>query len=182
MSERVWMITGASRGIGAALARAVLSAGQRVVATGRRPRDVVDAVGASQRMLATVLDVTSGEDAVAAAKAAVERFGRIDVLVNNAGASFKGYFEEMSPARWRRRSRRSGSTRRSSTLVGSGPASPAPSRSCGQRTEWRITPPAAKHNASGGWRRTGSRPATPTSWRPGRAEDPPAAGRHRVAA
>ena len=95
---KVWLITGASRGMGVSFTTAVLEAGHAVVATGRRPSEVADAVGVSDRLLVTALDVTSVNDATAAAAAAVERFGRIDVLVNNAGASFKGYFEEMSPA------------------------------------------------------------------------------------
>ena len=95
---RVWLITGAGRGMGTAITTAVLAAGHAVVATGRRPGEVADALGQSDRLLVTALDVTSASDATAAAAAAVERFGRIDVLVNNAGASFKGYFEEMSPA------------------------------------------------------------------------------------
>jgi NAD(P)-dependent dehydrogenase (short-subunit alcohol dehydrogenase family) len=92
----VWLITGASRGMGAALTRAALAAGNAVVATGRRP-DKIAMLGASDGLLVVRLDVTSVSEANAAVEAAVERFGRIDVLVNNAGVSFKGYFEEMSP-------------------------------------------------------------------------------------
>ena len=96
-SNKVWFITGAGRGMGASLTRAALAAGNAVAATGRRPEAVVKTVGGSDQLLAVRLDVTSVEEAEAAVEAAVDRFGRIDVLVNNAGASFKGYFEEMSP-------------------------------------------------------------------------------------
>jgi NAD(P)-dependent dehydrogenase (short-subunit alcohol dehydrogenase family) len=93
---QVWFITGASRGMGTEFASAALKAGHAVVATGRRPADVADALGSSDRLLVAALDVTSMSDADAAVAAGVERFGRIDVVVNSAGASFKGYFEEMS--------------------------------------------------------------------------------------
>ena len=96
-TPRVWMITGAGRGMGVSFARAALAVGDAVVATGRRPDEVTAALGSSARLLAVKLDVTSTTDSTAAVAAAVERFGRLDVLVNNAGASFKGYFEEMSP-------------------------------------------------------------------------------------
>ena len=92
------MITGASRGMGVAFCKAALAAGDAVVATGRRPDEIAAVLGESDSLLAVKLDVTRVDDADAAADAAVQRFGRIDVVVNNAGASFKGYFEEMSPA------------------------------------------------------------------------------------
>ena len=95
--QRVWMITGASRGMGVAFSEAALAAGDAVVATGRRPDEIATVIGESDSLLAVRLDVTNVDEAHAAADAAVERFGRIDVLVNNAGASYKGYFEEMSP-------------------------------------------------------------------------------------
>ena len=83
--------------MGTCFATAALAAGNAVVATGRRPDAVSDAVGSSDDLLAVKLDVTDVDDAAAAVDAAMERFGRIDVLVNSAGSSFKGYFEEMSP-------------------------------------------------------------------------------------
>ncbi len=95
---KVWLITGASRGMGTEFASAALDAGHAVVATGRRETDVADALTASDRLLVAALDVTSQDDADAAVAAGVERFGRVDVVVNSAGASFKGYFEEMSPS------------------------------------------------------------------------------------
>jgi NAD(P)-dependent dehydrogenase (short-subunit alcohol dehydrogenase family) len=83
--------------MGQSFVKAALAEGHAVVATGRRPADVTRAVGERDDLLAVRLDVTSVDEADAAVKAAVERFGRIDVVVNNAGASFKGFFEEMSP-------------------------------------------------------------------------------------
>lgn len=97
-SQKVWFITGAGRGMGVAITNAALASGHFVVATGRRPSEVEAAIGESDRLLVTPLDVTSVDHANSAVAAAVDRFGRIDVLVNNAGASFKGYFEEMSPS------------------------------------------------------------------------------------
>jgi NAD(P)-dependent dehydrogenase (short-subunit alcohol dehydrogenase family) len=97
MDRRVWFVTGASRGMGASFTRAALNAGDAVVATGRRKDEIVSAHEGREHLLAVTLDVTNVDDAFAAAAAAIDRFGRIDVLVNNAGSSFKGYFEEMSP-------------------------------------------------------------------------------------
>src|SRR6476620_5075567 len=95
--QQVWLITGAGRGMGVDLARAALAAGHLVVATGRDPEKVVAAVGESERLLAVTLDITDLADAQAAVRAAVDRFGRIDVLVNNAGNFFAGFFEEITP-------------------------------------------------------------------------------------
>ena len=98
MSEqKVWFITGAGRGMGADFAKAVLTAGHRLVATGRDPARLVRALGPSKDLLAVKLDVTKRGDAEAAVKEAVERFGRIDVLVNNAASFHAGFFEELTP-------------------------------------------------------------------------------------
>src|SRR5438067_8446209 len=86
-STRTWFITGAGRGMGADFAKAALAAGHNVVATGRDPDAVAQALGNSSGLLVVKLDVTSTRDAEAAVQAAVDRFGRIEVLVNNA-ASF----------------------------------------------------------------------------------------------
>ena len=98
MSEKqVWFITGAGRGMGVHFAKAALAAGHAVVATGRRPETVLAAVGDAEDLLVVQLDVTRPADAEAAVQAAVERFGRIDVLVNNAANFYGGYFEELTP-------------------------------------------------------------------------------------
>jgi NAD(P)-dependent dehydrogenase (short-subunit alcohol dehydrogenase family) len=93
----VWFVTGAARGMGASFVEAALGAGHQVVATARRPEEVTRLFGERDDLVAVRLDVTSQTDADHAAATAVERFGRIDVVVNSAGASYKGYFEEMSP-------------------------------------------------------------------------------------
>ncbi len=95
--RKVWLITGAARGMGESFVRATLAAGHAVVATGRRPDEITRVFGTGDDLLAVRLDVTSVDEASAAVAVALDRFGRIDVVVNNAGASFKGFFEEMSP-------------------------------------------------------------------------------------
>ena len=95
--KRVWLVTGAARGMGVDFARAALAAGHAVVATGRRTDAVRRALGASEDLLVVKLDVTSFADAQAAVQAAVTRFGHIDVLVNNAANFWAGYFEELTP-------------------------------------------------------------------------------------
>lgn len=95
--KKVWFITGAGRGMGVDIAQAALVAGNAVVATGRNTDAVTRAIGESEDLLAVKLDVNSPEDARAAVAAAVERFGRIDVLVNNAGNFYAGFFEEITP-------------------------------------------------------------------------------------
>jgi NAD(P)-dependent dehydrogenase (short-subunit alcohol dehydrogenase family) len=95
--SKIWLITGAGRGMGLYLAKAVLAAGHKVVATGRNTDKVAKAVGESADLLVVKLDITSGADAEAAVKAVIDRFGRIDVLVNNAASFYAGYFEELTP-------------------------------------------------------------------------------------
>ena len=94
--NKTWFITGAGRGMGVEFAKATLAAGHNVVATGRNPDTLAQVLGDSDDLLATKLDVTSTADAEAAVTAAVDRFGRIDVLVNNAASFYAGYFEELT--------------------------------------------------------------------------------------
>jgi NAD(P)-dependent dehydrogenase (short-subunit alcohol dehydrogenase family) len=95
--KKVWLVTGASRGLGLDIAKAALAAGHAVIATGRDPAKVTAAIGHHDDLLAIKLDVTRLEDAHAAVAAAVTKFDRIDVLVNNAGNFYAGFFEELSP-------------------------------------------------------------------------------------
>src|SRR3954451_10980593 len=97
MSKQVWLITGAGRGMGVDFVRAALAAGHSVVASGRDRERVSKVLGTSSDVLAIKLDVTSTADAEAAVLAAVDRFGHIDVLVNNAASFYAGYFEELTP-------------------------------------------------------------------------------------
>jgi NAD(P)-dependent dehydrogenase (short-subunit alcohol dehydrogenase family) len=97
--SKTWFITGASRGLGADIATAALNAGDKVVATGRQRSAVSDKLGAdNDRLLSLSLDVSDATQARAAIEAALERFGAIDVLVNNAGYGHLGYFEETTDA------------------------------------------------------------------------------------
>ena len=95
--KKIWFITGAGRGMGVDIARAALAAGRAVVATGRNIEGVAEAVGEADDLLVVELDITSPASAEAAVRTAVDRFGRIDVLVNNAGNFLAGFFEELSP-------------------------------------------------------------------------------------
>jgi NAD(P)-dependent dehydrogenase (short-subunit alcohol dehydrogenase family) len=97
--KKIWFITGSSRGLGRALTQAALAAGHSVVATARHPEQLKDLVlRYGSDILPVQLDVTSPADAEKAVKSAIEAFGRIDVLVNNAGYGFSGAFEEMTAA------------------------------------------------------------------------------------
>jgi NAD(P)-dependent dehydrogenase (short-subunit alcohol dehydrogenase family) len=94
-SQRVWFITGSSTGFGRELAEQLLQAGERVVATARRPEQLADLIaGHSATALALALDVNDAASVEAAVKAAIERFGRVDVLINNAGYGLAGAVEE----------------------------------------------------------------------------------------
>ena len=99
--RNVWFITGAGRGMGVDIAKAALAAGHTVVATGRNTSAVSEVVGESDNLMVVKLDITSPEEAKTAVVAAVERFGRIDVLVNNAGNFYAGFFEEINPEDFR---------------------------------------------------------------------------------
>jgi NAD(P)-dependent dehydrogenase (short-subunit alcohol dehydrogenase family) len=99
--QQVWMITGAGRGLGADIAKAALAAGHAVVATARNAQSVTKALGERDQLLAVDLDVTDPLAAEAAVADTVERFGRLDVLVNNAGSFQAGFFEEMTPEAFR---------------------------------------------------------------------------------
>jgi NAD(P)-dependent dehydrogenase (short-subunit alcohol dehydrogenase family) len=101
MSSNVWFITGAGRGLGIDIAQSALAAGHFVVATGRNAARVEDAIGAHENLLAVELDITDPDAAETATAAAVDRFGHIDVLVNNAGNFYAGYFENISPEQFR---------------------------------------------------------------------------------
>jgi NAD(P)-dependent dehydrogenase (short-subunit alcohol dehydrogenase family) len=94
--NKVWFITGAGRGMGVDITKAALAAGHQVVATGRNTDSVAKALGEAENLLIVKLDVTKQADAEAAVNAAVERFGRIDVLVNNAANFVAGFFEELT--------------------------------------------------------------------------------------
>jgi NAD(P)-dependent dehydrogenase (short-subunit alcohol dehydrogenase family) len=103
MSDKnnVWFVTGAGRGMGVDIAKAALAAGHAVVATGRNPEKVASVLGAHDDLIVVALDVTDPASADAAVQAGVDRFGRIDVLVNNAGNFNAGFFEELTPEEFR---------------------------------------------------------------------------------
>jgi NAD(P)-dependent dehydrogenase (short-subunit alcohol dehydrogenase family) len=100
--SNVWFITGAGRGMGSDIAKAALAAGYEVVATGRSTDKVAEALGQSDNLLIVKLDITKPADAESAVQGAVEKFGRIDVLVNNAANFYAGFFEELTPGQMER--------------------------------------------------------------------------------
>jgi NAD(P)-dependent dehydrogenase (short-subunit alcohol dehydrogenase family) len=100
--SKVWLITGAGRGMGVDIAKAALAAGYKVVATGRNTDKVAQALGKSADLIIVKLDITRPTDAESAVKASVDKFGRIDVLVNNAASFYAGFFEELTPEQMER--------------------------------------------------------------------------------
>jgi NAD(P)-dependent dehydrogenase (short-subunit alcohol dehydrogenase family) len=95
--SKVWFITGASSGIGLEISKAALAAGYNVVATGRDKEKVSKSIETtSDNSLIVKMDVTNSKEIDAAVKSAVDKFGTIDVLVNNAGNFYAGFFEELS--------------------------------------------------------------------------------------
>lgn len=92
--SKVWFVTGAGRGLGQAIAKAALAAGHQVVAAARRPETVTAALGEHENLLPVALDITDEAQVAAAVAVAIEKFGAIDVLVNNAGYGQLGFFEE----------------------------------------------------------------------------------------
>lgn len=99
---KTWFITGASRGFGQLIAKAALARGDNVVASARQPQSVISALGDHPQLLALPLDVTDEGAAIRAAEQAIERFGRVDLLVNNAGYGLLGAVEESSSDEVRR--------------------------------------------------------------------------------
>ena len=95
-NDQVWFITGANKGLGSAIAKEALDRGYKVVATGRNPESARKTLGNSPNLLISKIDITNDEQVQSAVKAALARFGRIDVLVNNAGYGLLGFFEETS--------------------------------------------------------------------------------------
>ena len=101
--SKVWLITGAGSGIGLQIAKAALAAGNKVVATGRDASKVTKAFnGSTDNLLVVKMDVTNPKEISTGVNSAIEKFGTIDVLVNNAGNFYAGFFEELSPVQMER--------------------------------------------------------------------------------
>src|ERR1700722_10416030 len=95
MTNNVWFITGAGRGMGLDITKAALTVDHKVVATGRDTDKVAQAVGESANLFVVKLDITNPANAESAVKSVIDRFGRIDVLVNNAASFYAAYFREI---------------------------------------------------------------------------------------
>ena len=95
-NDQVWFITGTNKGMGAEIAKEALKEGYKVVATARDPEGTEKILGPSPNLLVLPLDITNDEQVQSAVTTVIDRFGRIDVLVNNAGYALLGFFEEMS--------------------------------------------------------------------------------------
>jgi NAD(P)-dependent dehydrogenase (short-subunit alcohol dehydrogenase family) len=95
-NDQVWFITGTNKGMGAAIAKEALNRGYKVVATARNPQNAGEILGSSPNLLIAKLDIADDGQVRSAVAAAMDRFCRIDVLVNNAGYALLGFFEEMS--------------------------------------------------------------------------------------
>ena len=100
--QQVWIITGAGRGLGTHIAKAAIEAGHHVVATGRNPEAVTAALGEAGNLMVARLDITNVQNAQDTVASTVERFGKIDVLVNNAANFYAGFFEELTPEQMER--------------------------------------------------------------------------------
>lgn len=96
INQKVWFVTGANKGIGAAIVKEALSQGYNVVATARKKEEAEQNLGTHHNLMIVRLDITDDQQVQEAVKATVDKFGRIDVLINNAGYGLLGYFEEMS--------------------------------------------------------------------------------------
>lgn len=95
--SKVWLITGAGSGIGLQIAKAALATGNKVVATGRDTSKVIKSINDStDNLLVVKMDVTNSKEIEAGVNSAIEKFGTLDVLVNNAGNFYAGFFEELS--------------------------------------------------------------------------------------
>jgi len=101
-TQKVWFVTGANKGIGAAIAKEALLQGYNVVATARKTESAEQNLGSHPNLLVVKLDICKDEQVKNAVKTAMDKYGKIDVLVNNAGYGLLGYFEEMSEESIRR--------------------------------------------------------------------------------
>ena len=100
MTNNVWFITGAGRGMGLDITKAALAADHKVVATGRDTDKVAQAVGESANLFVVKLDVTNPANSESAVKGVIDRFGRIDVLVNNAASFYAAILRRLRRSRW----------------------------------------------------------------------------------